>query len=69
MNGTNTYMLTIPTTQNRLFKSLAKEMGWVIEMPKKKKKTCGMDLAMDDIRNGRITNYKSVDDFFEKMEI
>lgn len=69
MNGTSTFTLTIPSSQGRLFKSLAKEMGWVIEKPKPKKKTCSMDKAMDDIKKGRITTYKSVDDFFDKMKI
>lgn len=34
MNGTSTYTLTIPSAQGRLFKSLAKEMGWIVEKPK-----------------------------------
>lgn len=66
MNATNTCTLTIPTTQSRLFHSLAKEMGWTIEKPKKK---CGMEKAMEDIKNGRVTTYENVDDFFNKMGI
>lgn len=69
MEGRDTYTLTIPSSQGRLFRSLAKEMGWIIEKPKARKKTCGMDKAMDDIKKGRITTYESVDDFFNKMNI
>lgn len=69
MDGTSTYTLTIPSAQSRLFRSLAKEMGWIVEKPRTKKKVCGMDKAMDDIKKGRITTYGSVDDFFSKMNI
>jgi len=68
MNGTSTFTLTIPSSQGRLFKSLAKGMGWVIEKPKAKK-TCGIDKAMEDIKQGRVTTYDNIDDFFSKMNI
>lgn len=69
MDGTNTYTLTIPSRQCRLFKSLAREMGWTVEKPAAKKKACGMDKAMEDIEKGRIQTYESVEDFFNKMNI
>lgn len=69
MNEISTYTLTIPSSQDRLFKSLAKEMGWIIEKPKKRQKTCSMNKAIEDIKKGRITTYKNVDDFFNKMNI
>lgn len=69
MNQTSTYTLTIPSSQGRLFKSLAKEMGWIIQKPNTKNVACGMDKAMEDVRQGRVTTYASVDDFFKKMEI
>lgn len=67
MSGSNTYMITVDSSRDRLFKSLAKEMGWTIK--KSKKKRCGLDKAMEDIRKGNIKTYKDMDDFFNKMEI
>ena len=32
-------------------------------------KKCGLDEAMEDIRQGRVIDYASVDDFFGKMGI
>lgn len=69
MNQTNTYTLTIPSSQGRLFKSLAKEMGWIIQKPNTKNVTCGINKALEDVRQGRVTTYTSVDDFFQKMKI
>lgn len=50
MNEISTYILTKPSSQGRLFKSLAKEMGWIIKKPKTKKKSCSMYKAMEDIK-------------------
>jgi hypothetical protein len=32
-------------------------------------KTAGYKEAMDDVKNGRITEYASVDDYFKKMGV
>ncbi|MBP5772096.1 MAG: hypothetical protein J6W75_12235 [Bacteroidaceae bacterium] len=32
-------------------------------------KTAGYREAMDDVKNGRVTTYDSVDDMFKKLEI
>lgn len=69
MNETSTYTLTIPSSQDRIFRLLAEEMGWVIKKQKSKKKSCGMDKAMEDIREGRITTYENVVHFLDKMGI
>ena len=29
----------------------------------------GIEKAMDDIRHGRVTEYKNADDMFDKLEI
>lgn len=34
-----------------------------------KKKRCGLDEALEDIKTGRVTTYNSVDEYFEKMGI
>lgn len=35
----------------------------------RKKKRCGLDEALDDVKEGRVTQYASADDFFKKMGI
>ena len=32
-------------------------------------KTAGYKEAMDDVKNGRVTEYASVDDYFKKMGV
>ncbi len=32
-------------------------------------KTAGYKEAMDDVKNGRVTEYESVDDYFKKMGV
>ena len=34
---------------------------------KTKTKKCGLDLALDDVACGRVSEYASVDDFFKEM--
>ena len=43
-------------------------MKGVVIVPNHQKKT-GIEEAMDDIRHGRVTEYKSADDMFEKLGI
>ena len=50
-----------------LKKVLESMKGGVI-VPNHQKKT-GIEEAMDDIRHGRVTEYKSADDMFEKLGI
>lgn len=35
----------------------------------RKKKRCGLDEALDGVKEGRVTQYASADDFFKKMGI
>ena len=50
-------------------KKVLKSMNGVVIVPKHKKKKTGIEEAMDDIRHGRVTEYKSADDMFEKLGI
>jgi len=38
----------------------------VTKNTRKKTRKCGLDEALEDIREGRVTDYESVDDFFKK---
>jgi len=69
MEGMTTYTLNVPSGKTRLFRSLAKEMGWVIEKPRRTVKRCGLDMALDDIKAGRVHTCKNAEDLFAKMGI
>ena len=44
-------------------------MKGVVIVPNHQKSMSGIEEAMDDIRHGRVTEYKSADDMFEKLGI
>ena len=50
-------------------KKVLESMNGVVIVPMRKKKKTGIEEAMDDIRHGRGTEYKSADDMFEKLGI
>ena len=50
-------------------KKVLESMNGVVIVPMRKKKKNGIEEAMDDIRHGRVTEYKSADDMFEKLGI
>ena len=39
----------------------------VARMPRKKKS--GLEEALEDVREGRVTEFASVDDYFKKMKV
>ena len=50
-------------------KKVLKSMNSVVILPTHKNKKSGMEEAMDDIRHGRVTEYKDADEMFEKLGI
>ena len=46
-------------------KKMLESMKGVVIVPNHKK--TGIEEAMDDIRHGRVTEYKNADDMFEKV--
>ena len=63
--------LTIQVEDKSVMAGLKKgleAMKGVVIVPNHQKKT-GIEEAMDDIRHGRVTEYKSADDMFEKLGI
>ena len=50
-------------------KKVLKSMNGVVILPTHKNKKSGMEEAMDDIRPGRVTEYKDADEMFEKLGI
>ena len=39
------------------------------KMTKRKTRKCGLEEALEDVKAGRVTEYESVDDLFEKLGI
>ena len=50
-------------------KKVLKSMNGVVILPTHKNKKSGMEESMDDIRHGRVTEYKDADEMFEKLGI
>lgn len=50
-------------------KKVLESMNGVVIIPNHQKSMPGIEEAMDDIRHGRVTEYKSADDMFEKLGI
>lgn len=48
-------------------KKVLESMNGVVIVPNHKK--TGIEEAMDDIRHGRVTEYKNADDMFDKLGI
>ena len=49
-------------------REVLKTMSGVVILPTRKKMT-GMEEAMEDVRNGRVTEYSSAEEMFEKLGI
>lgn len=64
--------ITIQVENPSVFAGLKKvlsSMKGVEILPKPRKKKTGLEEALEDVRCGRVTTYKSVDDMFEKLGI
>ena len=57
-----------PALVNKL-KNAIKMMNGVSSISVLKPKKTGMEEALDDVRHGRVTEYKSAEDMFEKLGI
>lgn len=65
---TDTLTIQLPKTDLSFLKLLGKRMGWKISTATMDKKT-EYERSLDDIKHGRITEYASVDDLFQKLEL
>ena len=64
--------LTIQVEDRKVLNGLKKvleSMNGVVIVPNRKKKISGIKEAMDDIRHGRVTEYESAEDMFDKLGI
>ena len=48
-------------------KKVLNAMNGVVILPARKEKKTGLEEAMDDIRNGRITEYSNSDEMFKDL--
>ena len=64
--------LTIQVKNHNVMEALKKVLGamsGVVVLSEKKVKMTGLEEAMDDVRHGRVTEYESADDMFDKLGI
>lgn len=62
---TDTMTIELPHEDRSMLTSLAKRLGWKLHTVTKKKTS--YEQALDDIEHGRLTEYASVDDLFNKL--
>lgn len=68
----NTYYVTVPKVDLKRFKGIIKAMGWTTKPATEEfdiTKTAGFKEAMDDVKHGRVTEYESAADMFQKLGI
>ena len=59
--------LEIPQMDLAFLRKLVKNMGWVMKKKTTHTKT-GYELALDDIKHGRIHEYNNLDEFIKEIE-
>lgn len=64
--------LTIQVKNHNVMEALKKVLGamsGVVVLSEKKVKRTGLEEAMEDVRQGRVTEYKSAEDMFDKLGV
>ena len=64
----SSYNLQIPTADLSILKSLSKRLGWKIKKEKSIKKSA-YEQALEDAKNGDVTEWASSKEYFDKMGI
>lgn len=62
--GMDTITVKLPKIDLELLRALAKKMGWSITSSTHKS---GYECAMDDIREGRVSEHASVEEYFQRI--
>ena len=57
-----TISFELPKADSKLFKELAKKMGWTIT-----DKKSGIEKAMEDVKTGRVYKAKDADELFKQI--
>jgi hypothetical protein len=63
----DTFTLEIPTADTSFFKAIAKRMGWKIK--RNRRNMSNYERALDDVACGRVNEYESPEDLFNKLGI
>lgn len=62
-----TLNVTIPSSDFKFFKELAKKMGWSMKK-ETAKKLSPYEQSLDDLKHGRVYEYNSLNDFIKEIE-
>ncbi len=63
----DTFTLEIPKADASFFKAIAKKMGWKIK--RNRRKMSNYERALDDVACGRVNEYDTPEDLFNKLGI
>ncbi len=63
-----TVQISLPQVDVNFLKTLARKMGWQVG-GKAKSKLSSYERACEDIREGRVNSYDSLEDFYKEMGI
>ena len=68
------YSVSIPASDLAMFRSMSRRMGWEakkITLPVRTKEVRyrALDLALEDVKAGRVTTYSSAEEMFKKLGI
>jgi hypothetical protein len=63
--------LTIQINNSSILDSLKRILSAIegVSIVEQSEKKCGLDEAIDDVENGRVTEYENVDEMFRKLGI
>jgi hypothetical protein len=63
--------LTIQINNSSILDSLKRILSAIegVSIVEQSEKKCGLDEAIDDVENGRLTEYENVDEMFRKLGI
>lgn len=64
MKANQDISITLPQSDVRLLRGIAKRMGWVVKVPRKKN---ALDQALEEIEQGECSEYPSVTEFAKKV--
>lgn len=62
-----TFTLSIPKSDAPFFRAMTKKMGWTAK--KSRRTMTAYERSLDDVAKGRVSEYASAEEFFEKMGI
>ena len=61
-----TITLSVPSSDYSFLRSMTTRMGWTI-IPQPRKRKTGLQLALEDVKAGRVHKAESIEDLFNQL--